>query len=58
MTPSQLQATRDEYKWIPKKKFKERIYQEIRLQKYINYRELDCIAKRKKALGANKKRKI
>ena len=37
MTPSALQKTRPEYLEFSKEKFKERIYQEIRRQKYFYY---------------------
>jgi hypothetical protein len=37
MTPTQLQNSREEYKGFPAKKFKHRIYQEVRRQKFINY---------------------
>jgi len=37
MTPKELQSTRDEYSGFNSRKFKERIYQEIRRNKFINY---------------------
>jgi hypothetical protein len=37
MTPSQLQYTREEYMAYPLKKFKEKIYQAVKREKYINY---------------------
>jgi hypothetical protein len=37
MTPSQLQATRDEYKPFDSRKFKHRIYQEVRRIKFLNW---------------------
>ena len=39
MTPSEFQQTRPEYKQFKKTKFKFRIYQEIRRQKFVNYLE-------------------
>ena len=40
MSPSMLQDTRPEYRQFHPKKFKERIYQEIRLQKFYNHLNL------------------
>lgn len=37
MTPSELRASRDEYRPFTNTVFKQRIYQEIRYQKYIYY---------------------
>ena len=37
MTPSQLRASRDKYKSFSNSVFKQRIYQEVRYQKYLNY---------------------
>lgn len=37
ITPSQFRETRDEYKQFPSEIIKERIYQEIRRQKFIYY---------------------
>ena len=37
MTPLQRKATRDHYKPFSNKVFKERIYQEVRYQKYLYY---------------------
>ena len=39
MTPSELKKTRPEYKPFSAKKFKHRIYQEVRYQKMVNYME-------------------
>ena len=39
MIPSKLQATRDEYLAFKPEIFKQRIYQEVRYQKYLNYLE-------------------
>lgn len=40
MTPAALQATREEYRAFDKVKFRQRIYQEIRYQKFVNYLEI------------------
>ena len=40
MTPSQLQQSRPEYQMFDSVKFKERIYQEVRRQKFIHSRRL------------------
>ena len=40
MTPSQLQKSRPEYHMFDSVKFKERIYQEVRRQKFIHSRRL------------------
>jgi hypothetical protein len=37
MSPKQLQNSREEYQGFTAKKFKHRIYQEVRRQKFINY---------------------
>lgn len=37
MQPSELQASREEYKAFKPAKFRQRIYQEVRYQKYIYY---------------------
>jgi poly-beta-hydroxyalkanoate depolymerase len=37
MTPTQLQNSREEYKGFNAKKFKHRIYPEVRRQKFIDY---------------------
>jgi hypothetical protein len=39
MTPSELQGLRTEYEGFKSDVFKRRIYQEVRLQKYYNYRD-------------------
>jgi hypothetical protein len=39
-TPSEYQASRDAYRSLHPKKFKERIYQEVRYQKYLNYLQI------------------
>jgi hypothetical protein len=39
MTPSELQRLRPEYADFKREVFKRRIYQEVRLQKYYNYRD-------------------
>ena len=36
-TPSELQATQQAYLVFPKRKFKERIYQEVRYKKFVNH---------------------
>jgi hypothetical protein len=38
--PSELQASREEYKQFKAEKFKDRIYQEVQPSKYIYYLEL------------------
>jgi len=40
MKPEDLQATREEYMEFDKVKFRHRIYQEIRYQKFVNYLEI------------------
>ena len=40
MTRQQLQNSRDEYKAFKSKKFKERIYQEFKRQKFVYHMEL------------------
>ena len=46
MSPSELWESRNEYMQFTLNKFRQRIYQEIRLQKYINYREWKQTQKR------------
>jgi hypothetical protein len=48
MTPSEIQSSRPEYWPFKPRKFKERIYQEIRLVKFIFYLELKRDQERKK----------
>ena len=40
MTPEEFQGSREEYQSFSKRKFKERIYQEIRRNKFISYLEM------------------
>jgi hypothetical protein len=40
MTPSELQQTRNEYKIFKARIFKEKIYQTVRREKFINYLEM------------------
>lgn len=47
MTPSELRQTRPEYRLFRKSIFRQRIYQEVRLQKFINWLELDRVMKKK-----------
>lgn len=47
MSRAQLQSSRDEYKQFKPKKFKERIYQEVKRQKFINYLEMKRTLKEK-----------
>lgn len=53
MTPQDLQASRPEYALFKKKKFQERIYQEVRYQKFVNWlniqREIKGRRRKKKA---------
>ena len=44
---AQLQSSWDEYKLFKPKKFKERIYQEVKRQKFINYLEMKRTLKEK-----------
>lgn len=46
MPPSQLRLTRPEYLYFDKRVFKERIYQEVRRNKFIHYLELKRRSKR------------
>ena len=48
MTPSELQKTRPEYMTFKPNKFKHRIYQEVRRQKFIFYLELKRAKKQQK----------
>jgi hypothetical protein len=48
MTPSELRESRNEYKLFKLEKFKERIFQAIRLQKYLFYLEMKRAQARKK----------
>ena len=48
MTPSELWQSRPEYMQFKLKVFRQRIYQEVRLQKYYHGRDLDRVAEKKK----------
>jgi hypothetical protein len=48
LSPSQLWESRPEYMEFKLKKFRQRIYQEVRLQKYYHGRDLDRVAEKKK----------
>jgi hypothetical protein len=50
-TPSDFQKTRTNYESFDKTIFKKRIYQEERLQKYYNYRNLKQDAERQHGIG-------
>jgi hypothetical protein len=52
MSPSQLQASRPEYASFKRNKFKDRVHQEVRRQKFTNYLELQ---REKKLEGREKK---
>jgi hypothetical protein len=59
-TPSEFQASRDAYRPFHPKKFKERIYQEVRYQKFLNYLQMKRDAeeqKRKEGKSKTGKRK-
>jgi hypothetical protein len=49
MTRSSLQASRQEYQPFKPKHFKERIYQEVRYQKFLNYLQMKRDEEEKKA---------
>ena len=57
MTPQQLKASRPEYHQFSPDKFRQRIYQEVRRQNYVNYLELKGQEKARKAREARKKPK-
>ena len=57
MTPSEFQKTRTEYHPFEKRKFRERIRQEIRFQKYCNYLQDKRMKKLAKLKEEEKKRK-
>ncbi len=52
LSPTELRASRPEYLAFNKVKFKEHIYQEVRLTKYIHYRELKRLGFRKRLAAA------
>lgn len=43
MKPEELRQSRDEYKVFPKEKFRPRVYQAIRRQRFLNYLKLKTI---------------
>lgn len=57
MTPAALQATRAEYQQFLPVKFKERIYQEVRYQKFCNWLEYSRTKKRHEELEKHNKKR-
>jgi hypothetical protein len=57
MTPSKLRLTRPEYKEFKLEVFKQRIYQEIRHQKFVNFLEWKRTEKRRIFLEEKAKKK-
>lgn len=53
MVPSQLQATRPEYRAFKKHVFKQRVYQEVRRQKFVFYLNIARAEKLRKQRGRN-----
>ena len=51
MTPTEFQATRPEYKPFNKTKFKHRLYQAVRREKFCNYMEFKRKQKEAKMRG-------